>query len=276
MIALLRQKYDEVMASSDPRVAHLPLMSNPTWNTISVLVYLYIVFYGGPEFMKNRKPFEFRKILFVYNMALVLLSGYMFYEFMAAGWWRDFSYQCEECRYDVSEKNSRMINVCWVFWLSKHVEFFDTYFFILKKKWDHISTLHVVHHTLMAYTWWWGVKFSPGGLGTFHAMVNSLVHFVMYFYYGLSALGPQYRKYLWWKKYLTTFQMTQFVVVVLHMGNVMLRFPECHYPGPFKVIIACYGILFYYLFAGFWKKAYTGKNAVKSAKPVNNNENKTK
>ena len=56
----------------------------------------------------------------------------------------------------------------------------------------------------------------------------------------------------------------------------MLRFPECHYPGPFKVIIACYGILFYYLFAGFWKKAYTGKNAKKSANPVNNNENKTK
>ena len=61
-------------------------MSNPTWNTISVLVYLYIVFYGGPEFMKNRKPFEFRKILFVYNMALVLLSGYMFYEVGSIGY----------------------------------------------------------------------------------------------------------------------------------------------------------------------------------------------
>ena len=59
----------------------------------------------------------------------------------------------------------------------------------------------------MAFTWWFGVKFSPGGLGTFHAMVNSLVHTVMYFYYGISALGPEYRRYIWWKKYLTTFQM---------------------------------------------------------------------
>lgn len=58
----------------------MSLMSNPIWNTISVMVYLYIVFYGGPSFMKNRKPFQFPMFLFVYNMALVVLSGYMFYE----------------------------------------------------------------------------------------------------------------------------------------------------------------------------------------------------
>ena len=52
---------------------------------------------------------------------------------------------------------------------------------------------------------------------------------------------------------------TQFVVVVAHMANVMIRFPDCSYPSPFKVIIACYGLLFYYLFAGFWKKAYNSK-----------------
>lgn len=264
MISFLRGKYDELLKDADPRVDHLPLMSNPTWNTISVMMYLYIVFYGGPEFMKNRKPFEFRRLLFVYNMALVVLSGYMFYEFMAAGWWNDYSYECEECDYSESPRNTRMINVAWWFWISKHIEFFDTYFFILKKKWEHVSTLHVVHHTLMAYTWWWGIKFSPGGLGTFHAMINSLVHFVMYFYYGISALGPEYRKYLWWKKYLTTFQMTQFVVVVVHMLNVMVRHPGCAYPPPFKVIIACYGLLFYYLFAGFWNKAYIKKDASKS------------
>ena len=61
-------------------MADYPLMDNPIWNTVSVLLYLYIVYYGGPAFMKDRKPFEFRKFLFVYNMALVVLSGWMFYE----------------------------------------------------------------------------------------------------------------------------------------------------------------------------------------------------
>lgn len=46
-----------------------------------------------------------------------------------------------------------------------------------------------------------------GGHSTFFAMLNTFVHIVMYFYYMLSAMGPDYQKYIWWKKYLTAFQM---------------------------------------------------------------------
>lgn len=46
-----------------------------------------------------------------------------------------------------------------------------------------------------------------GGHSTFFAMLNSFVHIVMYFYYMVAAMGPQYQKFIWWKKYLTTFQM---------------------------------------------------------------------
>lgn len=46
-----------------------------------------------------------------------------------------------------------------------------------------------------------------GGHSTFFAMLNSFVHIVMYFYYMVAAMGPKYQKFIWWKKYLTTFQM---------------------------------------------------------------------
>ena len=46
-----------------------------------------------------------------------------------------------------------------------------------------------------------------GGVGTFHAMLNCFIHVVMYTYYGMAALGPQYQKYIWWKKYLTKMQI---------------------------------------------------------------------
>ena len=46
-----------------------------------------------------------------------------------------------------------------------------------------------------------------GGFGTFFCMLNSSVHTMMYLYYGISALGPEYRKYLWWKKYMTIYQL---------------------------------------------------------------------
>ena len=46
-----------------------------------------------------------------------------------------------------------------------------------------------------------------GGHSTFFALLNSFVHIVMYFYYMIAAMGPKYQKYIWWKKYLTSFQM---------------------------------------------------------------------
>lgn len=61
----------------------------------------------------------------------------------------------------------------------------------------------------MPVSWWFGVRFVPGGFGTFHALLNSFIHVLMYAYYGLSALGPQYQKYLWWKRYMTKMQLVK-------------------------------------------------------------------
>ena len=150
-----------------------------------------------------------------------------------------------------------MVRVMWWFWISKHIEFLDTYFFIARKKFNQVSFLHVFHHTLMAGTWYMGVKYAGGGLGTFHALINSFVHMVMYTYYGISAMGPQYKKYLWWKKYLTGFQMAQFIAIFGHMMNITIFYPECKYFPLFKWIPGIYGMIFFVLFSNFWIKNYT-------------------
>ena len=49
--------------------------------------------------------------------------------------------------------------------------------------------------------------FFEGGFGTFHSLLNSFIHFLMYTYYGLAAMGPAWQRFLWWKKYMTTFQI---------------------------------------------------------------------
>lgn len=46
-----------------------------------------------------------------------------------------------------------------------------------------------------------------GGNATFPNILNNFVHVLMYFYYMLSAMGPQYQKYLWWKKWMTEIQI---------------------------------------------------------------------
>jgi len=48
-----------------------------------------------------------------------------------------------------------------------------------------------------------------GGHGTFSNLINNLVHVIMYFYYMMTAMGPQYQKYIWWKKHLTTIQLVR-------------------------------------------------------------------
>lgn len=51
----------------------------------------------------------------------------------------------------------------WWFYFSKLLEFMDTFFFVLRKKNNQISFLHVYHHATMFPLWWIGVKWVAGG-----------------------------------------------------------------------------------------------------------------
>lgn len=74
-------------------------------------------------------------------------------------------------------------------------------------------------------------------------------------------MGPKYQKYIWWKKYLTTFQMLQFVAIFTHQFQLLFR-PECDYPKGFMVWIGLHGVMFLFLFSDFYKAKY---RSVKSA-----------
>ena len=52
----------------------------PVTGTFLVLVYLMVVYWIGPKFMEERKPYQLREVLIVYNFAMVLLSLYMVIE----------------------------------------------------------------------------------------------------------------------------------------------------------------------------------------------------
>ncbi|MGH0191423.1 UNVERIFIED_CONTAM: hypothetical protein FKN15_063696 [Acipenser sinensis] len=126
----------------------------------------------------------------------------------------------------------------------------------------------------MPFTWWFGVKFAAGGLGTFHALLNSIVHVIMYSYYGLSAMGPAYQKYLWWKKHMTTIQLAQFILVTVHISQFFFM-KDCSYQYPvFLYIICLYGCIFLLLFLNFWYHAYT--KGQRLPKAVKNGLNKNK
>ena len=82
-------------------------------------------------------------------------------------------------------------------------------FFVLRKKHNQISLLHLFHHTIMPISCWLYVRFAPLGQLMFSGFINTFVHIIMYFYYMLRAMGPRYAYIIKWKKYVTAIQMVQ-------------------------------------------------------------------
>lgn len=262
---LLDGYHDFMNNKSDPRVNDWMLMSGPFPTLAICLSYAYFVKVLGPRIMENRKPMNLRGVLIVYNFVQVVFSTWLFYESLTAGWLFDYSFRCQPVDYSNNPQALRMARGCWWYYFSKFTEFFDTIFFVLRKKNDHISTLHVIHHGVMPMSVWFGVKFTPGGQSTFFGMINTFVHIIMYLYYLLAAFGPRFQKYLWWKKYLTVLQMVQFVLVMIHAFQLL--FIDCNYPKAFVWWIGLHAVMFYFLFSDFYKQAYKKKQrAIREAK----------
>lgn len=124
---------------------------------------------------------------------------------------------------------------------------------VLRKKNNQISFLHVFHHASMLNIWWCSVKLIPGGQSWFATSANSLVHVVMYTYYLLNMF-PSLRRYLWWKRYLTQFQLFQFMLILINTSYIYLT--GCHFPAWSCRMLIGYMFMMLFLFGNFYVKSY--------------------
>ncbi|KDR12083.1 elongation of very long chain fatty acids protein AAEL008004-like [Zootermopsis nevadensis] len=242
---------------SDPRTKDWALMSSPMPLLTILTTYLYFSASAGPRWMKDRKPFDLKYVLIAYNALQVVFSVWLVHEGLQSGWLSNYSYRCQPVDYSTNPLAIRMANACWWYLFCKLIELLDTVFFVLRKKNSQISPLHLWHHTLMPICAWIGVKFLPGGHGTLLGVINSFVHIIMYSYYLLAALGPEVQKHLWWKKYLTSLQIIQFAIVLLHSCQPFIY--ECNYPKFIVFLLMINSINFLYLFGTFYKRTYNTK-----------------
>ncbi|CAB0035562.1 unnamed protein product [Trichogramma brassicae] len=236
-----------------------PLMDSPIPTFLIVVSYLYSVTILGPRLMANRKPFQLRNTLVAYNAFQVIFSLGMLYEHLMSGWLLDYSYKCQPVDYSHDPSALRMANLCWWYFISKFTEFADTIFFVLRKKDSQVTFLHLYHHSLTPLETWVCVKFIAGGHGTLGNLINNFVHVIMYFYYMLSAAGPEYQKYLWWKKHLTTIQLVQFFLVFVHSAQALIF--DCGYPKLIASLLLLHSTIFFVLFYDFYLAAYRKEQA---------------
>ncbi|KYO47158.1 elongation of very long chain fatty acids protein 5 isoform B [Alligator mississippiensis] len=150
----------------------------------------------------------------------------------------------------------KIIRVLWWYYFSKLIEFMDTFFFILRKNNHQITFLHVYHHATMLNIWWFVMNWVPCGHSYFGATLNSFIHVLMYSYYGLSTI-PAMRPYLWWKKYITQGQLTQFVLTIFQTSCGVVW--PCPFPLGWLYFQISYMISLIILFTNFYIQTYNKK-----------------
>lgn len=225
--------------------------------------YLYFCLYAGPKYMKDRKPFELKNTLIIYNIVQVILSVILVIEGLEGGWRKHYNYRCQPVDYTRNPIAMRMARAVWLYYMCKITELLDTVFFVLRKKQRQITFLHLYHHTLMPICGLIGIKYFAGGHGTLLGLINSFIHVIMYTYYLLAAMGPQMQKYLWWKRYLTIMQIVQFLIVFVHTIQIQFQ-PTCTFPKQIGWLLTFNAGLFTYMFTSFYIRSYTKKHPSKT------------
>jgi fatty acid elongase 3 len=180
-----------------------PISTNKAVGT-ALVSYLAIIF-GLQELMKTRQPLKLTALFQLHNAFLTLGSGLLLVcmaEEVIPILWRTglFNAICAEESWTPRLEFYYTIN-----YFFKYVELIDTVFLVLKKK--PLAFLHVYHHAVTAFLCFTQLN-GHTSISWVVISLNLAVHVCMYYYYYATAGG----KKIWWKRYLTTMQITQFVI----------------------------------------------------------------
>lgn len=108
---LLNRVVHFFVVNQDPRTQDW-FLSGSFFPLATILVtYLYFCLYAGPRWMKNRKPFELKNTLVVYNAIQVVFSVYLVHEGMEAGWRKHYNFTCQLVDYTNDSRALRVSHI---------------------------------------------------------------------------------------------------------------------------------------------------------------------
>ncbi|XP_053949212.1 elongation of very long chain fatty acids protein F-like [Anastrepha ludens] len=243
----------------------------------AVLAYYMFIKHLGPKLMENRKPFELKYVLLVYNAAQVLINSIL----LILGCFTVVYYKPYErltCMMPVmlrTDAGMAELNFSYAYYLLKYLDFADTVFFVLRKRYNQVSFLHVYHHIMMSVSIFVFLRYLPGGHGAVLGFLNLNVHTIMYFYYFISALRPELKQSIWWKKHITQAQILQFLLLLLHFTRALFD-AECEYPKMAILFAVIQAVVMLALFSDFYYKTYIRKSNKRLVTQINGKESCSK
>lgn len=232
---------------------------------IPATVVGYFVIVGLLRFaMRNRQPMEVNTLLAIHNLILCVFSfvaffGQMYEAYLVLTNFGPFAVYCGTFN-DVWDL--RMAQWGIAFYLSKYYELVDTVFLCVRKK--PMTVLHLFHHSIVIPISWMAV-YSRIYMGWLTAFNNTGVHIVMYFYFAIYALG--YRP--WWKKYLTSLQILQFVIdMSTSIPFIVIYFMGIPCRGELYawIIANLTGFALLLLFMNFYRHTYNARRPAPTGK----------
>ncbi|XP_076278217.1 very long chain fatty acid elongase 4-like [Lasioglossum baleicum] len=247
----------------DPRTQDLPLISSNYLLPSILIAYLYIVLKWGPNYMKDKQPYNLKTFIKVYNVVQIFINAYIVTRLFVLGTLKDPTKFCYVPEYLFEPVLVQIAYTIWMAWMSRLIDLIETVIFVLRRKERQVSFLHVYHHLSVLTVGWYVTKFYAIQMAAFPVLVNCIVHVIMYTYYYFSSFGdktPKILKKL--KPFITIMQMVQFVILVIHC--LVPHLPSCHVPTtPANVNIANMIILFA-LFYNFYQKTYKAEKKQKN------------
>lgn len=222
-----------------------------------VLCYLIFVTKLGPMIMDKRQAFSLRAPIRIYNFINIFVNGWLSYQMiLKASYGLDF-FRCIA----LEPKYSEYARLADLIILSRVIDFLDTIFFVLRKKYTQVTGLHMFHHSVMPIVLYIISMDSMTGFSAFPILINSVVHVVMYFYYFLATY-ESLKPYLWWKNLITIMQILQFIAIILYctLGRVIFS-KLCNRYAPIMPVVVILTVAFIFLvqFSLFYMVTYKKK-----------------
>ncbi|XP_050515862.1 elongation of very long chain fatty acids protein 1-like isoform X2 [Diabrotica virgifera virgifera] len=129
-------------------------------------------------------------------------------------------------------------------------------FFILRKKYQQASFLHIYHHAGIVCAAFLAFRYDYGDAPMIVGSLNALTHVLMYIYYLLSAIDSRWSKYTTIKKSLTLLQIVQLNVILFSLTIAKL-IPGCISVPTYSLLIwNLQNVFMINLFVRFYIKSY--------------------
>lgn len=109
-------------------------------------VYLWFVLKFGPEFMKNRDPFNVVDLIRLYNAFQVVACTIFVVKAQQIGFSFKYLWKCEKFEFFSDITRLEVSIGYWLFLILRCIEFIETVFFVVRKKQSQATFLHIFHH----------------------------------------------------------------------------------------------------------------------------------